>query len=572
MPGATAGSAGGVSLVGTVLRVGQPDLVAADYPASVASRRPRLPVILALLDLVGLLASGVAVAGFNTANVNGFSVASDRIFPGQRTTSAWSMIDSGDGSVGDVSSSTSFAEGTTYTTGNWSSSFSGTRYFEVVYAAPLPGGISTSSVTFNFDFAANNAADTACYYIEVYREAAGTLIGTHGSSGSPVACVTGTTPSHTSVALSEVTTSDQADDLRVRVYAKDSGNRALLIDLATVTGSSYSTFTLYNLLVRDRSTGTQTTAAGGIVTAGDGLVLTSTSWSTAFAAGRDFSLSLPDWVPTSATLSAVDFQLKYRSGTNGANACWYFEVYDYLNALIGTHGSSGSPISCNSSNSTFVTDTVSLPEINTAIEANSVLIKLYFKSSGSSTVVFDNALLRVTYALGTGSGCASPGDQTIDAVADTYVDQANASNNFGNNTTASVQSRSGSRNRRLLITFPLPAVPTGCSVTAATLRVNASAASAARTLEAAQVSSSWSEKTVTWNTKPTTTGTAATTSNGTGYQSWSVTSLVQAMLSGANYGFQIKDQTEDAGGAGFAQTYRTTESLVSIPQLDITFG
>ena len=83
VPGASAGSAGGVSRVGTALRVGQPDPVAADYPTNVASRRPRLPVILALLGLVGLLASGVAVAGFNTANVNGFSVASDRIFPGQ---------------------------------------------------------------------------------------------------------------------------------------------------------------------------------------------------------------------------------------------------------------------------------------------------------------------------------------------------------------------------------------------------------------------------------------------------------------------------------------------------------
>ena len=365
-----------------------------------SSRRPSLPFSLALLAVVALLGCGVAVAAFNTGqSSSGFSIASDRIFPGTRTTPTWSMIDSGDSSATDVSSSTSFAEGTTFTTGNWSSSFSGTRYFEIAYSAPLPGGLPLSSVTFNFDFAANNAADTACYYVEVYTETTSTLLGTHGSSGSPSACVTGTTLAHTTVTLSEITTSDSADDLRLRVYAKNSGSRPILIDLATVTGTAYSTFTLYNLLLRDRSTGTTSTSAGGVVAPGDGNVLTTTTWSTSFSGARSFSMTFPDWVPAAAAISAFDFQLKYRSGTNGSNACWYLEVYDSTNTLIGTHGSSGSPISCNSSNSSYVTDTVSLAEVDTGAKANSLRLKLFFKTSGPSTVDFDNAQIGATYSL-----------------------------------------------------------------------------------------------------------------------------------------------------------------------------
>lgn len=536
--------------------------------------RPRLhlPWTVALVAIVVLTACSAAVAGFTNASSAGMSVATDRVFSGQRTTPTWSLVDSADGSAADVSSSTSFAEGTTLTTGNWSNAFSATRYFEIAYAAPLPGGVPVSSVTFNFDFAANNAADTACYYIEVYTESTGTLLGTHGSSGSPSACVTGTTLTSTSVSLSEITSSDQANDLRVRIYAKNSGNRALLIDLGTVTGSSYSTFTLYNLLVRDRSTGTVSTTAGGIVTSGDGNVLTTTAWSSSFSATRYFTLAFPEWIPSDATVTAADFQLKYRSNANGQNACWYFEFYDASNTLLATHGSSSSTISCNSSNSTYVTDTVSLSEVTTATRANSASVKIFFKVGGNNAVQFDQALLRVTYSLGTGTGCASPGTQTVDAVTDTYVDQGSATSNFGSTTTASVQSRSGSRNRRMLLDFTLPVTPTGCSVTAATLRVNASAVSGTvRTLEVRQVSSTWAEKVVTWNTKPTTTGTAATASTATGWMSWTVTSMVQSMISGTDYGFEIKDQTED-NATGYAQTFRTTEGLLNPPQLDITFG
>ena len=123
----------------------------------------------------------------------------------------------------------------------------------------------------------------------------------------------------------------------------------------------------------------------------------------------------------------------------------------------------------------------------------------------------------------------------------------------------------------MLSYFPMPPVPTGCSVTAATLRVYASSVAGTRTMEAWQAASAWSERVVTWNTAPTTTGSAATTANGAGYESWSVTALVTSMMASGNYGFLIKDSAESSSTA-YSQTYRTSEAITNVPQLDVTFG
>lgn len=64
---------------------------------------------------------------------------------------------------------------------------------------------------------------------------------------------------------------------------------------------------------------------------------------------------------------------------------------------------------------------------------------------------------------------------------------------------------------------------------------------------------------------------AATTPSGTGWREWSVTAQVQAMYSGANNGFLIRDATE--GGAGFEQQLHSREKAPdNPPQLVITFG
>ena len=536
-----------------------------------SQRRHRLPFLVTALMSVALLAASLGVAAFDAGNSSGFSVASDRIFPGARTTPAWSVTDASTATASDKTFSTAVGEGTVFTTGNWITTFSATRYLDFSYAAPLPGGLVASSVSFNFDFADNVGGQTACIYFEVYRASSTTLIGTHGSSGSPVACVTGTGLTHTSTALTEVTTTDIANDLKVRVYAKESGSTAIRVDLATLVGSTYAGFSLYPTAVGDRSTGTLGTTTWGLAAAGDAATLASGTWATTFSASRYVTFGFPDEAPSTATPTAASFALSYRAGASGSNSCWYFEVYDSTNALIGTHGSSGATISCNSSNVTYQTDTVPLAEINSGTRLNSLKVKVYFKSSTPSTVVFDLAKLSETYWLGTGAGCASPGLVTTAATGDTYVSQAAAGTNFGTITTALVRSLSASSNRRVLVYFPLPGVPSGCSVTAATLRVYASATAGARTIQAWQVASAWSENVVTWTTQPATTGSAATSANGAGYESWAVTSLVTVMMASGNYGFRLMDSVESSAST-FQQTYVTTEALTNIPQLDITFG
>ena len=286
-------------------------------------RRHRLPALVTALTIVALLAAGLGAASFGSGNSSGFSVASDRIFPGVRTTAAWSVSDAGDSSAADVTFTTAVADGAYFTTGNWSSSFSGTRYLDFTYNAPLPGGLSTSAVSFSFDFADDVGGQTACIYVEVYRASNSALLGSHGSSGSPLACVTGTTLTHTATTLGEVTASDTANDLRVRVYAKESGSTALRVDLAAVTGTAYAAFTLYPTAVGDRSTGTLSTTTWGLAAAGDGAVLTTdNAWDTAFAGGRYVTFTFPDEAPTSATVTAASFTLAYRAGLNGSNSCF----------------------------------------------------------------------------------------------------------------------------------------------------------------------------------------------------------------------------------------------------------
>ena len=76
---------------------------------------------------------------------------------------------------------------------------------------------------------------------------------------------------------------------------------------------------------------------------------------------------------------------------------------------------------------------------------------------------------------------------------------------------------------------------------------------------------------MTWNNQPSVTGsaaTAATVANNTWMQ-WTVTSLVQAMMAGTNYGFMLEDSAEDTGNN--TQTYQSREGT-NVPELDLTFG
>src|SRR5207237_111383 len=107
-----------------------------------------------------------------------------------RTTSAWGIRDaSGGAAEANSDDPLSFAGDALFrTTTSWSSAFSGIRYEEFDLYPSNPAGLSVTVATFNFDLVPNTSTDTACFYFEVRQASTGTVLGTHGSSASPVAC------------------------------------------------------------------------------------------------------------------------------------------------------------------------------------------------------------------------------------------------------------------------------------------------------------------------------------------------------------------------------------------------
>ena len=158
---------------------------------------------------------------------------------------------------------------------------------------------------------------------------------------------------------------------------------------------------------------------------------------------------------------------------------------------------------------------------------------------------------------------------TANSAADSWVLQSSASGNYGGDSVLKVDSKSGA-NARALVRFTLPAVPAGCRVTDAKLRLYASSHKTGRTLQALRLAAAWTETTVRWNNQPATTGAAATAPSASGYVQWTVTDQVQAMYSSGNNGFLVRDSVEN--GNGIEQGFNSREKgSDNPPRLVVTF-
>jgi CSLREA domain-containing protein len=160
---------------------------------------------------------------------------------------------------------------------------------------------------------------------------------------------------------------------------------------------------------------------------------------------------------------------------------------------------------------------------------------------------------------------------TYGANADAWIDQGSPTSNNGADSNLKVMSKSGG-SQRALVRFNLPVqVPDGCVIQSATLRLYAGSFRTGRTLRALQVNAPWTEGGVTWANQPATTGTAATTSSGSGYRAWNVTSQVLAMFSsGANQGFLIRDANENQDAE--QQFHSREKAPDNPPQLVVTYA
>jgi hypothetical protein len=343
--------------------------------------------------------TSAALAGFSSLASNGATLSTKRIFAGVR--SAWpSDVRDASGGAAETNSSDvlSYADGLTATTKSWSSAFAATRFDDFDFSGARPAAVPVTSATFNFTFAPSRSNDGACFYVEVRRASTNALLGTHGSSGSPSACSTGSTVAATVSVSSEVTNTDIANDLRIRVYANNSTNRPLKIDLASVSITTpWFTTTLFEKRWDDEAN-----AAAAVVlwpfVATDGTAYTTVgNLATAFNAARYLKFTPNQAVPAGAAISGAQVQFAYKSATNGDTTCWYFEVYDGA-TLIGTHGSSGTPVSCNATTS-YVTNTVSIPEVDIVAEADSLVLKAYLRNSGSRKASIELVQVDLSYYL-----------------------------------------------------------------------------------------------------------------------------------------------------------------------------
>jgi len=316
------------------------------------------------------------------------------------TSSAWDFRDGSSGTLANRSAEPSFSDDArTFDTGDWTTAFSGARYAEFDLYASLRPGLAVTGATFDFRYAASNSGDTVCFYFEVRRISTGAVLGTHGSTGSPVGCVTGTGLTTVSTALPEIDTADLANDARIRIYGRSSGSRAITVDLATVDGSAGSMpFTLHLRRYNDVTSGTSFLFPWTLA-ALDGTAYTSAAnWSTSFSATRYLRVTAPAYVPSGATVTAATFRHSHRPVNSGNTSCWYAETYSG-GALIGTHGSTGTPVSCTTGTS-YATSTLTLTEVNTVARANDLTVRIYGRVTGSSstrTSQHDLAELSVTY-------------------------------------------------------------------------------------------------------------------------------------------------------------------------------
>ena len=117
--------------------------------------------------------------------------------------------------------------------------------------------------------------------------------------------------------------------------------------------------------------------------------------------------------------------------------------------------------------------------------------------------------------------------------------------------------------------FPLPAIPAGCTVQSAQLRLYAGSYKTGRTLQAVPAGSGWTESGVTWNNQPATTTAGVNAPSAVGFVTWNVASLVAT--STGNFSFLIRDAAEN--GQGVKQGFHSREKRTdNPPRLVITVG
>jgi predicted ribosomally synthesized peptide with SipW-like signal peptide len=360
-------------------------------------------LLLALGILIGSVTGGTLAAFTKTTQNTGNSFTAKRIFPAAHSIAAHDVLDATGASAANVSDPFAVAgDGLTATTSGSPSSGSNT-YLEFTMTSQLPATVAVSGVAFDFNFAsAGPGSGDACFWFQA--RSSGNVVGTHGSYAAPLACSTGTTPLETDTLLPEVTSSDVANGLVIRVYVWNTKSKAVVVDRAEVTGSTpYGTFTSYSTTVTDTTSGSASTPWALENT--DGVAITtSTAFPTSSNPAKYLRLSFDPSIPTGATVSSATLTFVWRpSGTvSSPGLCYSVDILQGA-TLLASHGTSSSPYSCNTSGTTGKTDAISLPEVDSAAKADGLVARFVMWGpacgAGCPRSVVDQGLLTVNYSL-----------------------------------------------------------------------------------------------------------------------------------------------------------------------------
>jgi hypothetical protein len=197
-------------------------------------------------------------------------------------------------------------------------------------------------------------------------------------------------------------------------------------------------------------------------------------------------------------------------------------------------------------------------------------------TQNTTTAAFTGRTSDTANSVGTATTfCASPGGTTLGVTNDTAVYEQSPTTAYGGSATIGVSSGVGVHAHSLL-RFTLPALATHCTITSATLRLYATSSQGPGWVDVYRASTTWASGTASWNmaARPGPAGTAVGFAEGTtGWQQWTVTTLVQELYAGTDYGFLLKDRVNNASPSR-ATLYESLDSgtVANRPQLVLTWG
>ncbi|OLB73367.1 MAG: hypothetical protein AUI14_26340 [Actinobacteria bacterium 13_2_20CM_2_71_6] len=395
-----------------------------------ATRRARLLLRASLALLLGWLVSTLnppttAASWTNATTTIAPTMSTKKVISQAVDLNFMDWYDASDGSVGSRTVSSTQYAGDGHTAGTnqvLNTSFNASYYEQIDYAGiDLPVNVVTSGVTYNITYASQSAGQTTCFYVESRRTTDNTVWGTHGSSGSPSGCVTGTTLTTFNVALTEITNTDTLkDSFAIRMYVYNSGGGKMTLDGNSVTGNlrynngtqTYSTFTELEYQRPFNEPAGGGTASWGLGRYNDGTSASGTvaKAGTAVAHSASFDTNKylefdqspgTNFIPTGATITASTLTISYNESdsTGGSVMCLQLDIYvSGVDSGIGTT-TGANCASSTSSNVQAAFNTISI--ISTATQANNVYVRVAPKSTVSdiAKLYVDYIKLTITYSL-----------------------------------------------------------------------------------------------------------------------------------------------------------------------------